>query len=118
MFWSKNKIVTMDVTFFESQIFFSTSLQVENVCEDSFEIENNGTSSINFGLPLLDLGTLILKMGLLNPMPTYRLETGINHDTRTREEKLFTLVYSKNKKTQPYKAKFLIRVRSKCNRFV
>ena len=110
--------MTIDVTFFEPQSFFSTSLQVENVCEDSFEIENNGTSSINFGLPLLDSRTLNLKMGLPNPMPTYRLEIGINHDTRTREDKLFRLVYSRNKKTQPYKAKCLIRVRSKCNRFV
>ena len=29
--------VTMDVTFFESQSFFNTPLQVENVCENSFE---------------------------------------------------------------------------------
>ena len=85
--------VTMDVTFFESQSFFNTPLQVENVCENSFENENNGTSSIkkpsliNFGLPLLDSGTLNLELGLPNPMHTHRLKIGIDHDTRTRKDK-------------------------------
>ena len=95
--------VTMDITFFTSQSFFNTPLQGENVCEDSFEIDNNGggciknSSLINSGLPLLDSRTLNLEVGLPNAMPTYGLEIGIYHDTRTRENKLFWLVYSRNK---------------------
>ena len=98
--------VCVDVRFFESQSFLNTPLQVENVCENSFENENNGTSSIkkpsliNFGLPLLDSGTSNLEVGLPNPMHTYRLKIGIDHDTRTRKDKLYGLVYSRNKQTQ------------------
>ena len=33
-------------------------------------------------------------------MPTYAIESGIDNDTRTREDKLFRLVYSRNKRTQ------------------
>ena len=54
---------------------------------------------INSGLPLLDLGTSNLEVGLPNPMPTYGIETGIDHDTRTKEDKLFEFVYSRNKQT-------------------
>ena len=56
-------------------------------------------SLINSSLPLLDLGTSNLEVGLPNPMPTYGIETGIDHDTRTKEDKLFEFVYSRNKQT-------------------
>ena len=49
---------------------------------------------------MLDSRILNLEVGLPIPMPTYAIESGIDNDTRTREDKLFRLVYSRNKRTQ------------------
>lgn len=88
----KKKIVTMDVTFFESQSFFNAPLQGENTYEDSlFEIENGNTVIENEN----DSVTVTIEQPTL--VPNNEVVTRIDDD---KKDKLFGLVYSRNKKIQ------------------